>query len=122
MGTMASVQSDGKEYLTPDEISVIKAYLNGIAPSADWNAVWTEATEQAPGLIIADGAALNATIAEIIASRSTWNGAEDDSFAYFKYVEILQWATNERSTIMPAAERKGRLIPGLSELIIPRMG
>ena len=96
LGTMASVQSDGKEYLTPDEISVIKAYLNGIAPSADWNAVWTEATEQAPGLIIADGAALNATIAEIIASRSTWNGAEDDSFAYFKYVEILQWATNEK--------------------------
>lgn len=102
-GTMASVQSDGKEYLTPDEISVIKAYLNGIASSADWDAVWTEATEQAPGLVIADGAALNATIAEMIALRKTsrWEwvshiGDSNDDYAYFKYVEILQWATNEK--------------------------
>ncbi len=121
LGTMASVQSDGKEYLTPDEISVIKAYLNGIAPSADWNAVWTEATEQAPGLIIADGAALNATIAEsdhgqlgmerrmiLSLTSSTWKSCSG--------------RPTKRSTIMPAAERKGRLIPGLSELIIPRMG
>lgn len=102
-GTMASVQSDGKEYLTPDEISVIKAYLNGIASSADWDAVWTEATEQAPGLIITNGAALNATIAEMIALRKTsrWEwvshiGDSNDDYAYFKYVEILQWATNEK--------------------------
>lgn len=102
-GTMASVQSDGKEYLTPDEISVIKAYLNGIASSADWDAVWTETTEQAPGLVITDGAALNATIAEMIALRKTsrWEwvshiGDSNDDYAYFKYVEILQWATNEK--------------------------
>lgn len=102
-GTMASVQSDGKEYLTPDEISVIKAYLNGIASSADWDAAWTEATEQAPGLIITNGAALNTTIAEMIALRKTsrWEwvshiGDSNDDYAYFKYVEILQWATNEK--------------------------
>lgn len=95
LGTVASVQSDGKEYLTPDEISVIKAYLNGIASSADWDAVWTETTEQAPGLVITDGALLSSTIANLI---NTYSGTfrETDDFTYFKYVEIMQWATNEK--------------------------
>ncbi len=91
-GSSNYVQSDGKEYLTEKEVSVIKTYLKNSVGFNDDEipALWSANTTTAPGMVITNGAKLTEKANELIKAANL-NGSY-----YFKYNEVMQWALNER--------------------------
>lgn len=91
-GSSNYVQSDGKEYLTEKEVSVIKTYLKNSVGFNDDEiaALWSANTTTAPGMVITNGAKLTEKANELI------NAAGLSGGYYFKYNEVMQWALNER--------------------------
>jgi hypothetical protein len=100
-----STTSDGKEYIIDAELAVIKNYWTATVPGVSWDSVVNTAFETAPGKIINNGAMLNATISSILSKglgnneggNPTYRLKETRDFSYFKYVELMQWATNEKN-------------------------
>lgn len=88
LGAYASTLSNSKEYLTDDEANVIKTYYQTVTGKndTDWNDLWNQVAERASGYIITDSAALDEVV----------KGYNVDTFLYFQYNEVLQWATNVR--------------------------
>ena len=86
---VASLMSDGREYLTPDELNALKAYYlyaTG-AGEAVWNALIAAIATTAPGRVITDGAAFDASIKALTSDANT----------YFKSTELMRWALNEQN-------------------------
>lgn len=86
---VASLESDGQAYLTPDELSVLKTYYcyaTG-ADEATWNALLAAVSTTAPGRVITDGAAFDAAVKALTSGAST----------YFKHTELMRWALNEQN-------------------------
>lgn len=92
-GSSNYVQSDGKEYLTEKEVSVIKTYLKNSVGFNDDEiaALWSANTTTAPGMVITNGAKLTEKANELINAAGLSGGGY-----YFKYNEVMQWALNER--------------------------
>lgn len=84
--------SDGKEYLTDAEINVLKTYYTTTTGKSDWDTIWNQVSEKAPGYVFTDTTNLNNTIKDIIQNVVTQNASE----FYFKYVEVLQVVLNEK--------------------------
>ena len=86
---LASLMSDGREYLTPDELSALKTYYlyaTG-ANEATWEALISAVSTTAPGRVITDGVAFDTAI------RALTTDAE----RYFKHTELMRWALNEQN-------------------------
>lgn len=96
LGGLAEVVSDGAEYLNVEEVEVIKNYYKNATgiDEAKWNVLWKKVTETPNGYLIFDPSRINRMLSNLISSSGITgaNAAE----AYFKYVETLQWADNEK--------------------------
>ncbi len=86
VSTYGNTTSDGHEYLTTDEIAVLKAYYNGASGTSKWDDVWKLVSEKAPGYVFSSTTTLDAAIKETCTNYATKNPEE----LYFKYVEVLQ--------------------------------
>lgn len=91
---LATTTSDGKQYLNPNELSVIKSFYQSIThvTDAEWNTLLssvstTPTANGVPSRVISDPDALNS----VAMSISGQNGQ-----TYFKYTELLRWALNEQ--------------------------
>lgn len=91
---LTTTTSDGKQYLNPNELSVIKSFYQSITGVNDdeWNALLssvstTPTANGVPSRVISDPDALNS----VAMSLSGQNGQ-----SYFKYTELLRWALNEQ--------------------------
>ncbi len=91
---LTTTTSDGKQYLNPNELSVIKSFYQSITDVNDdeWNALLssvstTPTANGVPSRVITDPDALNS----VAMSLSGKNGQ-----SYFKYTELLRWALNEQ--------------------------
>ncbi len=92
--SLSTTTSDGKQYLNPDELSVIKSFYQSITgvSDAEWNTLLssvstTPTANGVPSRVISDPDALNS----VAMSLSGTNGT-----TYFKYTELLRWALNEQ--------------------------
>lgn len=85
LGTTAS---DGQSYLNEEEVSALKTCYRALtgATETEWTTLWNSVATVAPGFVIANGTHLNSVVSSIISNYS--------SDIYFKYTEVLQWATN----------------------------
>lgn len=93
-GLSLTTISDGKQYLNPGELSVIKSFYQSIThvSDAEWNTLLssvstTPTANGVPSRVISDPDTLNSTAM----SLSNGNGQ-----TYFKYTELLRWALNEQ--------------------------
>jgi len=86
---LGSTKANGKEYLDDNEVAVLKAYYKAAtgASEDDWETLWNEVAEKAPGYLITDGAAIETKAGEL---------SGGDATMYYKYSEVIQWATDFR--------------------------
>lgn len=93
-GLDSSVKSDGNQYMTENEIAVLKAYYQSVTKETDaeWEMLWTEVSEKAPGYVIWNPTHLYDEVKKLVAT-SSGNGIDVEG--YFKYIETLRWATNQ---------------------------
>ena len=91
---LTTTTSDGKQYLNPSELSVIKSFYQSITKvrDAEWNTLLssvstTPTANGVPSRVISDPDALNS----VAMSISGQNGQ-----TYFKYTELMRWALNEQ--------------------------
>ena len=86
---VASLMSDGREYLTPDELNALKAYYLYVPGTTEstWNTLIAAVSTTAPGRVISDGVAFDAAVKALTNSAST----------YFKHTELMRWALNEQN-------------------------
>ena len=91
---LTTTTSDGKQYLNPNELSVIKSFYQSIThvTDAEWNTLLssvstTPTANGVPSRVISDPDALNS----VAMSISGQNGQ-----TYFKYTELMRWALNEQ--------------------------
>ena len=82
-----STVSDGQEFLTEREATVIKNYWKAATGSDISTELWNTAFRQAIGRVITNGDVLNEKIQAI----------GFDSGSYFKYVEVLNWALDKQN-------------------------
>lgn len=88
VSSYTDIESDGKEYLTANEIAVLKAFYNGATGTEKWDTVYALVSEKAPGYVFSDTTKLNNAIKETINLDTVKEAQRDD--LYFKYVEITQ--------------------------------
>lgn len=91
---LTTTTSDGKQYLNPNELSVIKSFYQSIThvTDAEWNALLsfvstTPTANGVPSRVISDPDALNSVAMSLSGNNGT---------TYFKYTELLRWALNEQ--------------------------
>ena len=92
LATSLSVVSDGNEYLTPDELNLLKAFyksLTGLDDAAT-DDVFAAITTKAPGRVITDGTAFDAAI-------KNFNNGNLNATTYFKFTELMRWALNKQN-------------------------
>lgn len=90
--------NNGKDYITTKEKEIIFNQLkkiNSRFTDSEWNVLWDSLTEQGAGYIFDDGEKMNETIYNIISNYSL---SETQSAAYFKWNELIQWATDGQAT------------------------
>ncbi len=91
LGGYASVKSNGKDYLNDNEIGALKAfyqYYTG-ASDADWELVYAEILDRAPGYIFTEVKLLNTVLACLKAEGISF-APGNFSTMFGKYMEILQ--------------------------------
>ncbi len=95
LGSLTSTKSNAEDYLNEDELAVIKQvykYYTG-ASDSDWNNVYLESFNEAPGYIYTNPELLNQVIVSVSKSLSTYyNGGTATNFAtiFGKYMEVIQ--------------------------------
>lgn len=83
--------ADGKEYLTEDEINVLKTYYMAAtgANEATWETVWKTVAEEKAGYVFTGASNISSVVKEQASGTLTKEYP-------LKYNSILQWATNFR--------------------------
>ncbi len=98
LGT-AGVMSDGHSYLTPTEVEEIKKYYKAETRSTDaeWNALWSKVSTEAPGYIVYNGKGIDEFLKKYVdPDTAAANGISLRlTEYYFKHLEIMQWATDQ---------------------------
>ena len=91
LGGYASVKSNGKDYLNDNEIGALKAYYQYYtgASDADWELIYAEILDRAPGYIFTEVKLLNTVLACLKAEISSF-APGNFSTMFGKYMEILQ--------------------------------
>lgn len=93
-GTDYTMTSDGKKYLTPDEINVIKSYYCAVTGITD--SEWQTLFDSVSSYPVANG-----TRSRVISDSKKFGEAiknlTTDSTIYFKYTELMRWALNEQN-------------------------
>ncbi len=94
LGSLGTTSSNGKEYLDENEVAVIREfYMNATGvSSSEFDDVWASVTETPNGYLIFDTVQIN----EVINYEKDYVYGGSLSTLYFKYVEMLQWADNEK--------------------------
>lgn len=90
----ATATSDGKEYMTPDELAVLKNFYRNVTGLSDsaWEALIASVTETptfdgVPSRVLTDPVAFDNAI----------RGLTTNSQLYFKHTELMRWALNEQN-------------------------
>lgn len=106
LGSNTATVSDGKEYLTDDEIAVLKTYYMKAtgASSGDWEAEWKNVAERADGYVMTDGSAVETLAGSLIS----------DDTVYFTYTGVMEWATNFKDNTVNTHERDPSYTTGIS--------
>ncbi len=92
-GKTYSISADGKQYLTPDEISALKSYYEDVTGGAvDFDTLFASVSyypeaNGARSRVITDSVALGNAIKSLTSDTTT----------YFKYTELMRWALNEQN-------------------------
>ena len=93
-GTDYTMTSDGKKYLTPDEINVLKSYYCAVTDITD--SEWQTLFDSVSSYPVANG-----TRSRVISDSKKFGEAiknlTTDSTIYFKYTELMRWALNEQN-------------------------
>ena len=97
LGSLSSTKSNAEDYLNEDELAVIKQvykYYTG-ASDSDWNNVYLESFNEAPGYIYTNPELLNQVIVSVsksITGDNYYNGKDPTNFAtiFGKYMEVIQ--------------------------------
>lgn len=93
-GTDYTMTSDGKKYLTPDEINVLKSYYCAVTGITD--SEWQTLFDSVSSYPVANG-----TRSRVISDSKKFGEAiknlTTDSTIYFKYTELMRWALNEQN-------------------------
>ena len=97
LGSLSATKSNAEDYLNEDELAVIKQvykYYTG-ASDSDWNNVYLESFNEAPGYIYTNPELLNQVIVSVsksITGDNYYNGGTATSFAtiFGKYMEVIQ--------------------------------
>ncbi len=87
------VQSDGKEYLTPEEISALRGFYAYITGRSDFDTVFAGVSITAPGRVITDPEAFGAVVQSIAVATSKVTREN----CYFKHTELMRWALNKQN-------------------------
>lgn len=89
-----TMTSDGKKYLTPDEINVLKSYYCAVTGITD--SEWQTLFDSVSSYPVANG-----TRSRVISDSKKFGEAiknlTTDSTIYFKYTELMRWALNEQN-------------------------
>ena len=91
LGSFSSIKSNGKDYLNDDEINVLKLfykYYTG-ASENDWNTIYAEILDRAPGYIFTEVTLLNSVLSCVKAEGISF-APGNFSTTFGKYMEILQ--------------------------------
>ena len=91
-GTTYTMPADGKQYLTPDEITVLRSYYNTVTDSSDFDTLFDSVSTYptangTKSRVVSDSKALGDAIKNL---KST-------ATVYFKYTELMRWALNEQN-------------------------
>ena len=93
-GTVYTMTSDGKKYLTPNEINVLKSYYCAVTGITDGE--WTALFDSVSSYPVANG-----TRSRVISDSKKFGEAikalTSNSTTYFKYTELMRWALNEQN-------------------------
>ncbi len=93
-GTTYSVTADGKDYLTPTEITNLQDYCQAVANLSDNE--WSEIFES-----ISNYPTANGTRSRVVSDPEALGDAikdlTNDGETYFKYTELMRWALNEQN-------------------------
>ena len=93
-GTDYTMTSDGKKYLTPNEINVLKSYYCAVTDITD--SEWQTLFDSVSSYPVANG-----TRSRVISDSKKFGEAiknlTTDSTIYFKYTELMRWALNEQN-------------------------
>ena len=102
-----STVSDGQEFLTDPEITVIKNYWRSATGSDISDSLWNTAFHKAIGRVITNGDVLNEKIKAIGLDAGT----------YYKYVEMLNWSLDKQDYGKPAGGQWDGSPPNLGTLL-----
>ena len=91
LGSLGSTKSNNEDYLNNDEIAVLKQYYMASTSSTEdeWNNLYKEVFNVAPGYIYTNPALLNTVISMLNNNSISWT-SESYSTLFGKYMEILQ--------------------------------
>lgn len=95
LGTYASNKANAEDYLNDDEIAVLKQFYRSStgATEAEWNSLFDEVFNVAPGYIYTNPELINQVIKLLQSTLSSfYNGGTSTSFAtiFGKYMEVIQ--------------------------------
>ena len=111
-GYSTNTLSNGKTYMSEEEVAVLKTYLKDIVNLNDEEIeeLWSKVTKTATGRIIDDNETLSKKAIET-AGKTT-----DKGQMYFKYVEVMQWALNEKNFDPPTSSYEKGVPPDLGQI------
>ena len=91
LGTLASTKANAEDYLNNNEIAVLKQYYQYCTQASDseWESLFNEVFNVAPGYIYTNPALLNAVIKALGNNSISWT-SESYATLFGKYMEILQ--------------------------------
>lgn len=91
-GTTYTMPADGKQYLTPDEITVLRSYYNTVTDSSDFDTLFDSVSTYPTA---------NGTKSRVVSDSKAFGDAiknlTSDATVYFKYTELMRWALNEQN-------------------------
>ncbi len=91
-GTTYTMPADGKQYLTPDEITVLRSYYNTVTDSSDFDTLFNSVSTYPTA---------NGTKSRVVSDSKAFGDAiknlTSDATVYFKYTELMRWALNEQN-------------------------
>lgn len=93
LGSLGSTKANAEDYLNNEEIAVLKQYYQSCtsATDAEWNSLFSEVFNVAPGYIYTNPALLNTVIAALGNNNISFRSSTTDYSSLFgKYMEILQ--------------------------------